>query len=69
MIKSNPNITLESLQQQLGLFKAVYEEMIVNQQEFDTVKPILLQIRKLEKAIRDLAADQATTILPGTPLA
>ena len=68
MTKSNPNMTLESLQQQLGLFKAAYEEMILSQQEFATVKPLLLQIRKLEKAIRDFSSDQEASIFPGTPL-
>jgi hypothetical protein len=67
MTKSGPNLRLETLQEQLGLFKAAYEEMIVNQQEFDTVKPLLLQIRKLEKAIRDLSSDQAASIFPNAP--
>jgi hypothetical protein len=67
MTISTSKATLESLQQQLGLFRAAYEEMIVNQQEFDTVKPVLLQIRKLEKAIRDLSSDQAASIFPNTP--
>jgi hypothetical protein len=61
MNHSTLSLEIDRLQQQLSLFKGVYEEMITNEKEFDSVKPLLQQIRKLEKTLQDLASEKATT--------
>lgn len=61
------NLKIEELQHQLSLMKAVYEEMITNEEEFGSVKPIQMKIRQLEKVIRDLTSDRAASIFSDTP--
>jgi hypothetical protein len=67
MSNSTATVQIEMLQQRLTLFKTVYEEMITNEEEFDAVKPILLQIRKLEKAIADIQSDKEGSTFLDTP--
>ena len=59
-------LEIETLEQQLILFKATYEEMIMNEQEFEAIKPIMLQIKELEKAIKKLTSDKSTSIISGS---
>jgi hypothetical protein len=53
MPHSSKKLTIESLQIQLQELKTVYDEMIKNNKEFDSVKPIQIQILELEKTIRE----------------
>jgi hypothetical protein len=66
MSNSTADFQIEMLQHRLTLFKTVYEEMISNETEFDSVKPISLQIRKLEKAIADIQSRKARSTLLNT---
>ena len=63
MPESAQNLKVENIQQQLKLFRLAYEEMI-QIEEFESVKPILLQIRQLEKALADIFIDQSESIFP-----
>lgn len=61
MTDSIKHLQIETLKHQLSLFKTVYEEMISNEKEFEDVKPLLLQIRKIEKAIGKISSEQESS--------
>jgi hypothetical protein len=67
MSNSTAAVQIEMLQHQLILFKTVYEEMITNENEFDALKPILLRIRQLEKAMDDIRSHKAESLFVDTP--
>jgi hypothetical protein len=54
MRETAPDSENENLQQQLVVIKGVYEEMITSGESFERVKPVLIQIRELEKSIQNI---------------
>lgn len=48
-----PNEKLAQLQAQLKNLKTVFEDLILNETEFEKLKPFRTQITALEKAIKD----------------
>ena len=53
MLNPTQDLQIERLQEQLTLFKRVYEEKIRQGIEYSSLKPIEIHIRELERAIRE----------------
>jgi hypothetical protein len=53
MLNPTQDLQIERLQEQLTLFKQVYEEKIRQGIEYSSLKPIEIHIRELERAIRE----------------
>jgi hypothetical protein len=53
MLNPTQDLQIERLQEQLTLFKQVYEEKIRQGLEYSSLKPIEIHIRELERAIRE----------------